>query len=58
MVLALLFTLSWTRKRHIVICHGVMTHPLERILFKLFRLNTHIDHFVCYGPRTGTALKS
>ena len=57
MALALLFKISRARKRHIVICHGVMTHPLERIFFKLFRLNTHIDHFVCYGPCTRDRLE-
>ena len=48
--LALLFKLTGVRKRHIMICHGRLIYHPEGRLLQAFRLQSHIDRFVCYGP--------
>lgn len=49
-LLALMLKATRSKKRHIVICHGKMAHPLDRRVVKYLRLFTHMDRFVCYGP--------
>lgn len=49
-LLALLFKLSGVKKRLILICHSRLTGHLESRLVKMFRLQTHIDRFLCYNP--------
>ena len=48
-LLALLFKVTRSRKRHVVICHGKMAHPVDKRVVKLLRLHTHMDRFICYG---------
>jgi glycosyltransferase involved in cell wall biosynthesis len=57
MILALLFKLSRSRKRHVMICHGKVSSPWSIKFMKLFGLSGHIDRFVCYGPRIAEILQ-
>ena len=56
LILALLFKLTGSRKRHILITHGKLTCPWDRRFLKMCRLDTHIDRFVCYGPAVAQEL--
>jgi glycosyltransferase involved in cell wall biosynthesis len=47
--LALLFKVSRTKKRHIVICHGKLAQPHIGRFVRLTRVHKQIDRFVCYG---------
>jgi glycosyltransferase involved in cell wall biosynthesis len=50
LLLALLFKVSRTRKRHLVICHGKMAHRVDKHIVKYLGLHKYMDRFVCYGP--------
>ena len=49
LVLALLLKLAGSRKHHVVVCHGEIVLPLEKRLFRMFRLHKEIDLLICYG---------
>jgi len=48
LVLALLFKLTRTRRGHVMISH-YLTPMKKQILFRLLRLQTHIDVTICYS---------
>lgn len=56
LILALLFKLAGIKKRHILITHGKLSSRWDSRFFKMFRLDKHIDRFVCYGPTVAQRL--
>ena len=58
LILALLFKLARSRKKHVMICHAKVSSPWSIRFIKLFGLNSHIDRYVCYGPRIAEILKA
>ncbi|MEX2598235.1 MAG: glycosyltransferase family 4 protein [Dehalococcoidia bacterium] len=56
-LLAALLKITRSRKRHVVVCHGKMAHPVDRRLVRLLRLHTHMDRLICYGPEIAEQLQ-
>ncbi len=57
-LLASLLKATRTHRRHIVICHGKMAHPVDRRLVRMLGLYNQIDRFVCYGPEIAAQVRS
>lgn len=57
LILALLFKLTRSRNRHVMVCHGKIISPWSIRFMKMFRISGHIDRFVCYGPRVAEILE-
>jgi glycosyltransferase involved in cell wall biosynthesis len=57
MILALLFKLTGTRKRLVLICHGKITHAGDLALLRSLNLQQYIHCFVCYGPAVAESIR-
>lgn len=56
LLLAFLFKLTFTRKHHIIICHGKIANKADLRAIRWLGLQNQIDKFVCYGPNVAGRL--
>ncbi|GEM_PF-1605453 len=57
LLLAFLLKLSGAKNKHVMVCHGKITKPWALAMMRLFRLSTHINKFVFYGPAVASHVR-
>ncbi len=58
LILAFLFKLTFTKRYHVIICHGKIANKTDLRMIRWLGLQSHIDRFVCYGPIVAGKLKT